>query len=113
MAYLDDVYIVCASENARYSYDLCEEVLEHFCGIKVNFGKLAAWSPTFSGPPPGIKELGANVWKSNLPMRERGITIVGTPFRCQEYIENVGLKKLGEEAKLISSVLKPPFDLSC
>ena len=108
MAYLDDVYVICAPENARYSYDLCAEVLEEFCGIKVNLGKLAAWSPTFSLPPPGIADLGVNVWKSNLPMHERGITIVGTPFGCQEYIDNVGLKKLGEEAKLISSVLKLP-----
>ena len=108
VAYLDDVYVICAPENARYSYDLCAEVLEEFCGIKVNLGKLAAWSPTFSLPPPSIADLGVNVWKSNLPMHERGITIVGTPFGCQEYMDNVGLKKLGEEAKLISSVLKLP-----
>ena len=31
VGYLDDVYVVCDRENARYSYDVCVSVLRNFC----------------------------------------------------------------------------------
>jgi len=36
VAYLDDIYLITAPENARRAYDITAEVLRQMCGIEVN-----------------------------------------------------------------------------
>ena len=48
------------------------------------------------------------MWKVDLPSHDCGIKIVGTPIGHVDYIVSVGVQKLGEEAQLISSLLKLP-----
>jgi hypothetical protein len=74
----------------------------------VNLGKLAVWSPTASSVPEDVALLGVDVWKADLPSHDCGIKIVGAPIGHVDYIVSVGVQKLGEEAQLISSLLKLP-----
>ena len=75
------------------------ETLKRICHIDVNIGKLAAWSKTKMPAPPGIAELGPNVWKHDLPEDQCGVKIVGTPFGSAAYIDAFGATLIEKEKK--------------
>ena len=53
-------------------------VADH-CGIGSNLGKTRAIGARDGPPPPGIAELGDEVWRSDLCPEQRGIVVLGTP----------------------------------
>jgi len=112
VAYFDDIYVITDPEHARPAYDIMKEVLHRTCHIDVNIGKLAAWSKRKQAAPPGIAELGPEVWKYELPDAQCGLKIVGTPFGSAAFIEDFTTVLIEKETKLVT--LLPLFSsLQC
>ena len=89
MAYLDDVYVVCAPPPVRAVTQIVEEELFRHAHISVHHGKTQVWNRG-GAEPSGIVELTraaqsvhltAVVWKSDprLPLNERGLRVLGCP----------------------------------
>ena len=76
LAYLDDLYVITGSRRAREGFDLASRVREH-CGIASNVGKTRVYNAGHGAPPPGVHELGDEVWCGNRPSGERGFTALG------------------------------------
>jgi hypothetical protein len=73
IAYLDDLYIVTSPERARAAYNLVTATVQRMCGIQPNLGKTVCWNRQ-GHMPPGIAELGANVWQHS------GLRVLGAPI---------------------------------
>ena len=58
------------------------------CGIQPNLGKTVCYSPSGGACPADVVDLGASVWKSNLPDEERGVRILGCPFGSDNFVQD-------------------------
>ena len=96
MAYLDDVYVVCAPHRVRAVTQIVEEELFRHAHISVHHGKTQVWNRG-GVEPSGIVELTraaqsvnptAVVWKSDprLPLNERGLRVLGCPIGSPEFV---------------------------
>ena len=96
MAYLDDVYVVCAPHRVRAVTQIVEEELFRHAHISVHHGKTQVWNRG-GVEPSGIVELTraaqsvnptAVVWKSfpRLPLNERGLRVLGCPIGSLEFV---------------------------
>eukprot|EP00439_Symbiodinium_sp_Y106_P001674 s9130_g1.t1 len=75
MAFLDDLYIVTAPSRARTALDAATQAVADHCGIGSNLGKIRAMAAKEGPPPPGIAELGDDVWRGDKPSAQRGIVV--------------------------------------
>ena len=67
LAFLDDLYVLTTRERAREARDTAVQAVQEGCGIGSNEGKTRGNSHAGGEPPPGIAELGADVWRGNKP----------------------------------------------
>ena len=88
VAFLDDIFIITSPDRARAAYDIAAEVMPRRTGVQFQ-SSTRAWCRRPLPAPPGIAELGEDVWRSDRPRDERGLRIVGTPVGSDEYICNV------------------------
>ena len=66
-----------------------------------------------SGPaPPGIRELGEDVWRGDKPPAERGFVALGVPIGHHEFIRSCANARLEEERRLLTQLPQLP-DLQC
>ena len=84
VAFLDDIFIITSPDRARAAYDIAAEVMPRRIGVQFQSSKTRAWCRRPLPAPPGIAELGADVWRSDRPPNERGLRIVGTPVGSDE-----------------------------
>ncbi|OLP83702.1 hypothetical protein AK812_SmicGene35526 [Symbiodinium microadriaticum] len=63
-------------------------------------------------PPPGMAELGDEVWRGDLCPEQRGIVVLGTPIGHQDFVQAWAARRLKEEERLLSQLPKLP-DLQC
>ena len=75
-AFLDDVY-VCQPGRVRFMYNILADALGRVAGIQLHEGKTRT-DPKHSQN--NINDLGPEVWQP------RGITVLGTPIGCVEYV---------------------------
>ena len=70
--------------------------------------------PAYAGgePPPGIAELGADVWRGNKPSSERGLKVLGTPIGHPHFIASWAESRVRTEQELLSQLPRLP-DLQC
>ena len=65
------------------------------------------------GPaPPGIADLGPEVWRGSRPPQQRGFVALGTPIGTPEYVRAWGAERLEAEDTLLRELPKLP-DLQC
>ena len=65
------------------------------------------------GPaPPGIAELGDDVWRGDLRSDQRGIVVLGTPVGHPDFIQAWATRRLEDEEQLLRQLPKLP-DLQC
>ena len=65
------------------------------------------------GPaPPGIADLGPEVWRGSRPPQQRGFVALGTPIGTPEYVRAWGAERLEAEDTLLRQLPKLP-DLQC
>ena len=74
MAFLDDLFVTAPS-RARTALDAATQAVADHCGIGSNLGKTRAMAAKEGPPPPGIAELGDDVWRGDKPSAQRGIVV--------------------------------------
>ena len=63
-------------------------------------------------PPPGIAELGDDVWRGDKPSAQRGIVVLGTPVGHADFVQAWADARLQEERRLLDELPHLP-DLQC
>ena len=79
VAFLDDLYVITTPPRARAALDETVGTVESRCGIASNLGKTRVIGVEAGPPPPGIAELGEDVWRSDKPPAQRGVVVLGSP----------------------------------
>ena len=108
LAFLDDVCVVTTPERARAAYDTVSRAIAAHTGISSNLGKTRVFNHAGGPPPPGIAELGPDVWVSNRPLPERGFVALGVPIGSPEFIAARAAARLQEEAGLLTELPELP-----
>ena len=85
-AFLDDVYLIVRRDRARELFDRSTQCIEARTGIRTHLGKLRVWGSGDPEPPPGIAELGEEVWLGNRAPEEAGVVVLGAPIGRREFV---------------------------
>ena len=109
LAFFDDLYVLTARE-ARDA--VVQAVLQEGCGIASTEGKTRVYSHAGGEPPPGIAELGADVWRGNKRSSERGLKVLGTPIGHPHFIASWAESRMLTERELLNQLPRFP-DLQC
>ena len=112
LAFLDDLYIVTTPARAREAFDTAAHAVEDHCGIASNLGKTRVLAAEGGPPPPGITELGEDVWCGDKPPAQRGVVVLGTPVGHPDFVQAWTDKRLCEERRLLEELPHLP-DLQC
>ena len=86
LAYLDDLYVITVSRRAREGLDLVASRVQEHCGVASNVGKTRVYNAGHGAPPPGVHELGDEVWRGSRPSGECGFTALGVPLADPDYV---------------------------
>ena len=86
-AYLDDLYILTSPARARTCLDAVSRAVHAHSGIAANLGKTRVFHRAGGPPPPGIRDLGPDVWcGGEQPPEECGFLALGTPIGTPAYV---------------------------
>ena len=99
-------------ERAREARDTVVQAVQEGCGIASNEGKTRVYSHAGEEPPPGIAELGADVWRGNKRSSERGLKVLGTPIGHPHFIVSWAESRMLTERELLNQLPRLP-DLQC
>ena len=112
VAFLDDLYITTTPSRARTSLDIATEAVASHCGIGSNLGKTRAIGARDGPPPPGMAELGDEVWRGDMRPDQRGVVVLGTPIGHRDFVQSWAARRLEDEERLLRQLPKLP-DLQC
>ena len=96
---MDDVYVVTIPERARAAFDIFSAALKEHAGVEADLGKCRVWNRG-GLMPPGITDLGPDVWRGDKTLQERGLKILGAPLGTPQYVSTASAARLEEERKL-------------
>ena len=108
-AFLDDVYVVTSRSHARRAFDIVTERIRLHAGVHTNLGKCRVWSKLGGSPPPGIAELGSDVWRGDCPAVENGIVVLGTPLGSPEFVQAHCDKRMAVEREFLQWIPRIAF----
>ena len=80
VALLDGLYVITIRDRARQSRDTVVGIVERDCGIASNIGKTRESTATAKAYHPQ-----ASTWRSDKPVPERGLLVLGVPIGHSEY----------------------------
>ena len=94
LAFLDDLYVVCAPDRVATIYALLQNKLWQHARIRVNLGKTQLWNRVFTlGCEPLIRaaqvaDPDSIVWRgcADLPVNQRATRVLGTPLGQPEFV---------------------------
>ena len=96
LAFVDDIYVVCAPDRVATIYALLQNKLWQHARIRVNLGKTQLWNRGGVFPlgcEPLIRTAQASdpdaiVWRgcADLPVHQQGIRVLGTPLGQPEFV---------------------------
>ena len=112
VAFLDDLHVVTNPGRARTALDTTVEEVASHCGIASNLGKTRAIASVPGPPPPGIAELGDDVWRADKPTAERGVVVLGSPIGPPDFIRSWADERMRTERQLLDHLPQLP-DLQC
>ena len=112
VAFLDDLYVITTPPRARAALDETVGTVESRCGIASNLGKTRVIGVEAGPPPPGIAELGEDVWRSDKPPAQRGVVVLGSPVGHPAFVQAWAEERLRTEQQLLDQLPKLP-DLQC
>ena len=112
LAYLDDLCVITGSRRAREGLDLVASRVQEHCGIASNVGKTRVYNAGHGAPPPGVHELGEQVWRGNRPSGERGFTALGVPLGHPDYVSEWGRRRVPHGQAFLDHLPHLP-DLQC
>ena len=73
-------------------------------GVAANLDKTRVYNRDGGPAPPGIAELGANVWRGDAPAAERGFVALGTPLGHPRFVAAHTDTRLLEGARLLQEL---------
>ena len=91
--------------------DILSRNLQELCGISVNHGKLHSWSRSGGAAPPDLAALDTpdhTVWRSDMAPADNGVTVVGTPIGCDEYVRGAVQSKVVEQQSFTRAIMALP-----
>eukprot|EP00435_Cladocopium_sp_Y103_P003690 s4199_g1.t1 len=112
LAYLDDLYVVTTPERARAAYDVVTRAVHAHAGISANSGKTRVYSRGGGAAPPGIADLGPEVWRGDRDAADAGFVAVGVPVGDPAFIQAQATARLAEEQIFLDALQHLP-DLQC
>ncbi|CAK0807356.1 unnamed protein product [Prorocentrum cordatum] len=112
VAFLDDVCIKTTRARARAAFDTTTGAIHLHANVDCHLGKCRAYSRGGGAAPPGIGELGRDVWRGDRAPPDRGIKILGTPLGTPEFVAAHLESRLQEERRLLDELAHLP-DLQC
>ena len=80
--------------------------VESRCGIASNLGKTRVIGVEVGPPPPGIAELGEDVWRSDKPPAQRGVVVLGSPVGHPAFVQAWAEERLRTEQQLLDQLPK-------
>ena len=103
-AFLDDLYVFTTASRAHDSIDAVTGAVEEYAGVSSNLGKTRVYSRVGGPPPPGIAELGPEVWRGDKPAPERGFVALGVPIGSPEFVERCSGERLADQRRLLAEL---------
>ena len=100
-AFLDYIYVVTATAT-----------IEREAGVAANLGKTRVYHARGSSAPPGMHELGEDMWCGDKPPAQHGFVALGVPVGHPEFIRSCASGRLEEERCLLLQLPELP-DLQC
>ena len=110
LAFLDDLYVITVASRARPALDTVTGAVEEHCGIASNLGKTRGLGGSEGPAPPGLAELGPDVWRGD--RHERGMVVLGSPVGHTDFVHAWAVRRLLEEQQLLQQLPQLP-DLQC
>ena len=107
-AFLDDLYLVTRPLRTRAAFDEVTEVVERRAGVQSNLGKCRVYNAQGREAPPGVAELGPEVWRGNRAAEERGLVVLGTPVGTPEFMAAHAARRVAEEHRLLHLLPRLP-----
>ena len=104
-------WMTCTS-CSRAQHDAATASVEAHTGIAANLGKTGVFSLSREPAPPGVRDLGNNVWRGDKPLPVRGIVALGSPVGTPQFIEAWGRHRVAKEDELLRQLPLLP-DLQC
>ena len=86
--------------------------VEARCGIASNLGTTRVTAAEAGPAPPGIAELGDDVWRGDKPDAQRGVVVLGSPVGHPAFVQAWAEDRLRAEQELLDQLPKLP-DLQC
>ena len=111
-AFLDDIYVVTTPSQARVRLEAVTSTIERQAGVAANLGKTRVYNAQGGPAPPGISELGADVWCGDKPPSERGFLALGVPIGHEEFVRSCARDRFAEERRLLAQLPLLP-DMQC
>jgi len=101
VAFLDDVYLLTRPERAREAFDSVTDAIATHAGIQTHLGKCRVWNAQGGPAPPGIGDLGPDVWRGDQEPENRGLIILGTPLGTPEFIRSQAQHRVETEESFL------------
>ena len=98
--------------RAKAVLDATVRAVEDQCGIASNLGKTRVIAAEAGPAPPGIAELGDDVWRGDKPDAQRGVVVLGSPLGHPAFVQAWAEERLRAEQELVDQLPKLP-DLQC
>ena len=111
-AFLDDLYLVTTSLRARAALDDTTAIVEARAGVAANLGKTRVYRMAGGPPPPGIAELGPDVWCGVADAADRGFVALGVSIGSADFVRRRLEERLQAEQSLLQELRQLP-DLHC
>ena len=105
-AFLDDVYLLVKRANARARFDRYSQAIFDFTRVRTNLGKIRCWGCGSATPPPGIAELGAEVWRGNLAVDKQGLIMLGSPIGSVDFAASWCASIAKRQSRLLNQLSK-------
>ena len=107
-AFLDDLYILCPTPEARSAYNTVTRAVAAHAGVSANQGKTRIYGSLPQAAPANLADLGPAVWCSDREPAARGFVAVGTPLGSPEYIAAHLEARLQEHQHLLDELPQLP-----
>ena len=105
VAFLDDL-VVTQPSRVRATLDTTVHAVETRCGIASNLGKTRVTAAEAGPAPPGIAELGDEVWRGDKPDAQRGVVVLGSPVGHPAFVQAWAEDRLRAEQELLDQLPK-------
>ena len=99
-------------DRCRGSLDAVTHSVAEGCGIASNLGKTHVIGAIAGAAPPGVAELGPDVWRGDKPPNQRGMVVLGSPVGHPDFMAAWTAQRMAQEQELLEHLPLLP-DLQC